>query len=217
MGKKHDPDFMELLAKHGSLDEATGNIRFDGMYASVHIDISHKGSVVSVPHSHVVWFLKRGRWPKDGLQLDHIDDDPMNNAPSNLAEVTSAANQEKRRGRIVSRAFGKGKYGHGISVVQDKRDGRFYVTKCPSRGQTKQLSTIKISLGGFRTLEEAQARVSECISDIDIGREHKKLPKNRRRPDAELMRKLRAEGLTLAQISQRTGFCEATVWKHTVE
>lgn len=215
MGKKHDPEFMALLAKHGRLDEKTGNVRFEGMYASVHIDIGWNGTVVSVPHSHVVWFLKHGCWPKDGFQVDHIDDDPMNNAPTNLQELTHGENQEKKRGRTVSRSFGSGKYGHGIYVHKDNRDGRFYVTRSPSRGESKNTSTIKIGLGGFSTLVAAEDRVRECIADIEAGREHKKLQSNRRRPDTSLMRRLRAEGLTLADISKRTGFCEATVWKHT--
>jgi hypothetical protein len=115
MGKKDDPEFMALLAKHAKMDEATGNLRFEGMYASVHIDIGWNGTVVSVPHSHVVWFLKHGRWPKDGYNLDHISDDPMDNRIANLQEITHAENQKKRRGRIVSRSYGNGT-GHRLGA-----------------------------------------------------------------------------------------------------
>jgi hypothetical protein len=164
-----------------------------------------------------VWLLKHGRWPLEGYQIDHIDDDAMNNSPSNLKEVTHAENQKKRRGRIISRSYGTGKYGYGISVTQDRRDGRFYVVRSPSRGESKSITTIKIALGGFLTLEDAEKRVRECIADIKAGREHSKHIADRRRPDGNLMRKLRGEGLTLNEISKRTGFCEATVWKHTVK
>jgi hypothetical protein len=94
------------------------------------------------------------------------------------------------------------KYGFGFIVSQDKRDGRFYV-RCG-----------KIGLGGFQTLEAAESRVRECIADIEVGREHQKPILDRRRatPDAELMRKLRSEGLTFTEISKRTGFSEATAY-----
>lgn len=224
MGKKHDPDFMELLAKHGSLDEATGNIRFDGMYASVHIDISHKGSVVSVPHSHAVWFLKYRQWPKDGYQIDHVDNDPMNNAPDNLAEITHEKNQHKRRGRTVSRIYGTGKYGYGINLHSDKRDGRFYVTRCLSRGHGDgDLKNIRKSLGGYDSKDEAESAIQMFI--VEIKREGEMfLPdvkKTEKRQTVKIrqmtphIRALRIKGLTLSAISESTGFSKITIYNLT--
>jgi hypothetical protein len=192
------------------------------MYASVHIDIGWNGTVVSLPHSHVVWFLKHGRWPKDGFQLDHIDDDPMNNAPANLQEMNAAENQEKRRGRIVYRSYGSGKYGYGINIALDKRDGRYYVTRQLSRGHGEgDLKNVKKSLGGFDTLKEAEAKVEAYIADIEKhGLDHMpaydgKREKGRsieRMHKTKVIRGLRAAGHTYQQIADMTGFSIATVY-----
>lgn len=75
----------------------------------------------------------------------------------------------------------------------------------------------KRSLGGFMTMEAAEARIQECIEDIKSGREHSKpkLDRSRARPDTELMRKLRLEGLSYDEIGKRTGFNGVTVYNHT--
>jgi HNH endonuclease len=165
--KKHDPEFMELLRKYVKMDPKTSSLKFSNIYVSTHIDIGYKSSVVSIPQSHIVWFLTHNRWPQEGMQLDHIDSDPLNNRIDNLREVSHAENQRKRRGRIVSRAYGKGKYGHGMSIDRDKRDGRFYVSRTLSRGQHKiSLKTIKIALGGFTTLAEAEVFVASYIEKL---------------------------------------------------
>jgi HNH endonuclease len=223
MGKKDDPDFMALLTKHGSLDEATGDVRFEGMYASVLISIGWNGTVVTVPQSHVVWFLTRGRWPAEGMQIDHIDDDPMNNAPSNLAEVTHAENQFKRRGRIVSRAYGSGKYGYGLNLTQDNRDGRYYVTRFLSRGHHGVSKTVRKGIGGFDTKAEAESAIAKCIAGI---KEHgdnyvPEASKNEKKASIALMvatkqmRMLRAHGLTYDKIASMLGFSTASVHMRT--
>jgi hypothetical protein len=223
VARKNDQKFMELVAKHGRLDETTGNVRFEGMYASVHIDIGWNGTVVSVPHSHVVWFLKYGRWPKEGFQLDHIDDDPMNNVPSNLAELTPEENQRKRRGRTISRTYGTGKYGYGIYVHHSKRDDRFYARRYLSRGHHGKFRHVRKGLGGFDTLREAEAAIAECISMIKIHGEDY-LPKFTRKPkEASIalmaaykkMRELRSYGLSFDKISLMLGFSVAAIFKRT--
>ena len=37
------------------------------------------------------------RWPRDGYVIDHIDDDPFNNHPDNLREVTSYENHHHNK------------------------------------------------------------------------------------------------------------------------
>src|ERR1700722_5625803 len=113
---KHNQAFMEALRQRATVDPETGNLRFDGMYASAQIAIAWNGSVIGVPWSHVVWFLTHDRWPADGMQIDHIDNEPMNNRPDNLTEITHAENQRKRRGRMVYRSYGTGKLGYGITL-----------------------------------------------------------------------------------------------------
>jgi hypothetical protein len=165
--KKRNPQFEELLRKTSTVDDA-GNVKVKGMYASTFINFGFDGGIVSVPTSHVVWFLTRGRWPNEGLTLDHCDDDSMNNAPDNLQEMTMAQNHRKRRGRIVSRSYGSGKYGYGLYIYSDPRDGRHYVTRTLSRGMhSKECQTVKKTLGGFNSLKDAERRVRECIAGIE--------------------------------------------------
>jgi hypothetical protein len=165
---KRDPAFTRAVLDTMRLDPKTGSLRFEGMYVSAHLDIGWKGSVVSVPVSHVVWLAAHGRWPAEGLHLDHLDNDPLNNKLANLAEVTHTENQRRRRGRTVSHAYGTGKYGHGISVNMDKRDGRFYVSRQMSRGHGNgDLKNVRVSLGGFATLAAAESKVRRVIRRLD--------------------------------------------------
>jgi hypothetical protein len=226
MSKKYDSEFMKLLQKHATLNEATGNLKFAGMYASVHIDISFDGTVVSTPHSHVVWFLKHGRWPAEGMYLDHINDDPMDNCPSNLREVTHAENMEKRRGRSVNRNYGSGKYGFGLNVYSDRRDGRHYVTRTLSRGHHGQMKTIKKSVGGYATLAEAEERIKHYIAEIEKhGPDHMPAPDEKKeskhairlKAETPRIRSLRKRGHTMHEIAEMTGFCEATIHKVTTD
>ena len=169
VSKKREPEFMKMLAKHASLNEDTGEIKFNNLYGNLCVNIGWKGSIIVVPYSHIVWFLKYGRWPKEGFVLDHINDDPLDNRPVNLQEMTEEQNQKKRRGRTVYRNYGRGKYGFGINVTLDKRDGRYYVQRYLSRGHgVGDLKTIRKGYGGFNTQAEAEQKVKELISEIKI-------------------------------------------------
>jgi hypothetical protein len=225
--QKHDPEFMTLLTKCAHLDEATGALNFKEIYASVVINFGWKGSVVSIPYSHVVWFLKHGRWPKTGLYLDHINDNAMDNRPDNFQELTHKENQAKRRGRIVYRSYGTGKYGYGLHIIADKRDGRFYITRQLSRGHgAGDGKNIKKGLGGFDTLEAAEAKVVEYAKEVEAngldhmpaygGRDQRQIS---RRLQAETMRirSLRSQGHTLEAIVNMTGFSFNTVRKKVMD
>jgi hypothetical protein len=169
MSKKNDIDFQQALLRHAKVDEATGELSFDDLYASLYVNICWKGGIISMPVSHVVWFLTHGRWPEDGKVLDHVNDDAMDNAPDNLAELTQEENQRKRRGRKVYRSYGRGKYGPGMNITRDKRDGRYYVRHQASRGHgVGDLKNVKINLGGFATLEEAKIRVTAFLAENGI-------------------------------------------------
>jgi hypothetical protein len=219
---KYDPEFMDALRKFSILDKATGNLRFNGMYASTHISIAWKGNIVSVPHSHVVWFLTHDRWPTEGMTIDHRDDDAMHNAPDNLQELTHIENQRKRRGRIVYRSYGKGKYGYGFNLHCDGRDGKWYVTRYLSRGHGNgDLKNIKKGLGGYLSEKEAEKAINEFIEQIKIHgldwmptvekkRNRLSVALEKRTPE---IRSLRENGMTYAQISEKTGFSEASLWK----
>jgi len=159
---KNDPDFMQFFKDHVSVDK-NGKLSVKDCYAYLGFNLSWKGKPVSVTYANAVWFLTRGAWPKFGHHIDHLDDDPLNNAPNNLQEITEAENQAKRRGRKVYRSYGRGKYGHGMAVHHDKRDGRYYVSRNISRGVTGGKS-MRIPYGGYDTLEEAEKRVNKEIS-----------------------------------------------------
>jgi hypothetical protein len=113
--------------------------------------------------------LKHGRWPAEDVIIDHKNDDPMDNQPDNLQELTHTENQKKRRGRVVYRSYGNGRYGPGMNIHRDKRDGRYYVTHQASRGHgSGDLKNVKIGLGGFATLAEAEARVASFLAERDF-------------------------------------------------
>jgi TPR repeat protein len=46
----------------------------------------------------MIWAVANGRWPAEGMDIDHKDSDTQNNAISNLEEVLEAENI--RRGRV---------------------------------------------------------------------------------------------------------------------
>jgi hypothetical protein len=223
MARKDDPEFMQLLSKSISLDENTGTVKIHGIYGNLCINFGWKNELIVIPYSHVVWFAKYGCWPKKGNHLDHINDDPQDNRPCNLREITEAENQKKRRGRMVYRSYGTGKYGYGLNIYNDKRDGRFYVARNLSRGHGDgDLKTIKKSLGGFDTLEAAEAKVTEYIAEIEangldyvpIG-EAKKAKRISTKLDAatEHLRELRIKGYTIQEIAKMTGFASGSIYK----
>jgi hypothetical protein len=212
---KRDPDFIEHVRKHTTLDKETGTLKFDKFYVAVHLNFQWKGNKVFMPHSHFVWFLTRGSWPKEGYVIDHINDDPQDNRPENLQELTHAESQEKRRGRMVYRSYGTGKYGYGLYVHHDKRDNRYYITRHLSRGHGKgDLKSIRRGLGGFDTIEEAEEAVRKNIDLIKSeGLDYlpqsptaeKKITKNLNTM-TETFREMRRSGMTLQEIQDATGF-----------
>lgn len=220
MFKKEDPGFMERLRGCATLDPKTGHILFKNMYAVDHLNMAYGGTTISTPRSHVVWFLHYARWPKKGYHIDHINDDPFDNRPENLQEITEQENQRKRRGRIVYRSYGKGKYGYGINVNFDKRDGRYYVTRHLSRGQTGGIRSVKSSAGGYDTLQGAEDRVTKLIEEIKLyGDDYLPNPiksQNRKTLAIDLkldeIRKMRSEGMTVQAIADKLGFKHGAVY-----
>jgi len=134
------------------------------MYALLALNISWNYKTIRVPYSHLVWLLEKGEWPEDGKNLDHINDDPMDNRPSNLNELTHTENQRKRRGRLVNRNYGTGKYGYGFYIYKDKRYSKYSISRCLSRGHgSGELKTIKRGLGVFNSIEDAELMVKLYI------------------------------------------------------
>ena len=221
--KRENPEFQDLLRECITVDPKTGNLKVKGCYVQTYVNIKFKGEIVSVSHASLVWFLTHGRWPKPGFQLDHVNDDPMDNRPDNLQEITEAENHAKRRGRAVYKSYGKGKYGYGLSVHYDKRDERYYVSRNISRGFGEgDLRGIKIPLGGFDSEAEALAEVNR---QIDLIKEHglgyipepaqAKPKKASLKLDAlePKMFELRRQGMTFQQIADELGISMGSVYK----
>jgi HNH endonuclease len=223
--KKRDQGFQDLLVKHAKLDDSTGHIDFGDLYASMYFNIGWSGSIVSVPVSHVVWFLHTGRWPEEGMHVDHKNDNPCDNRPCNLQEFTPEQNAAKKRNRKTNRNYGTGKYGFGFSVGHDKRDSRYYITKFLSRGQHKAEGVTKrIGLGGFETLPEAEEKVRFYIEETKrrgIEWVPEAVPARAKKVSIDLMhdtqriRALRAEGRNLAEIAALTGYSPVSIYNKT--
>ncbi|MEZ0262159.1 MAG: HNH endonuclease [Alphaproteobacteria bacterium] len=47
---------------------------------------------VKISAHRMIWAVAHERWPLDGMDIDHRDSDPMNNAITNLEEVTEVEN-----------------------------------------------------------------------------------------------------------------------------
>jgi hypothetical protein len=111
--------------------------------------------------------------------------------------------------------YGKGKYGYGMGIFHDKRDDRYYVDRHLSRGHGDgDLKTLRVSYGGYDTLDQAKAKVAECIVEIQQhGLDHIPAPvaKQPKRTTAKLdemtskLREMRLEGKTIRQITDATG------------
>src|SRR6266852_5295663 len=219
--KRENPEFEKFFKEHATLDE-TGKITVRDCYAHLGFNINWNGQLISTSYAGAVWFLTHGRWQKSGYHIDHIDDNPMNNRPDNLQELTEAENQFKRRGKKVYRSYGRGKYGYGMYIHDDKRDGYFYISRNIYRGfGNGDLKGIKIALGRESSLVKAEKRVEFYIDEIKIKGVDYIPPSVERRPrkdtqkiDAltEKMRKMREEGMTIQAIADKIGLNIGSVY-----
>lgn len=87
----------------------------------------------------IAWALHYGSWPADGLDVDHVNGDSLDNRIANLRAVTRAENLQNQR-----------------QAKNTNRTGRLGVTLFRGKylAQIKVLGT-KHFLGNFETAEEA--------------------------------------------------------------
>lgn len=147
----------------------TGNIwvetsEDDRFYIAIKVTIRYRNETISLALSRLIFFLANKIWPAKNKHIDHIDDNPLNNSPSNLQEITVAENMFKKRGKGNSR-FGKNKYGHGISV--------YYLTKRNSWVAERSLgrrfgfdNPTKKHVAIAKTLEELEEKIKLYIENL---------------------------------------------------
>lgn len=114
-----------------------------------YIQVRVKG-VLHYAH-RIVWVLNYG-FLEETMEIDHIDGNGINNKIENLRVVT---NQENKRNQRLMSSNSSGYTG----VSFDKRRGRYeaYIT----------IQSKKISLGSFKTAEEAYA--IRCAANKEFG------------------------------------------------
>jgi|SRR5882672_7829826 len=223
MARKDDSDFIKLIKEHVTLDPDTGLLSFNNLYAQMSFTITFKGKKIVITYAHIVWLLSRGVWPIKGYHVDHINDNPQDNRPNNLQELTEDDSHKKRRGRLVYRTYGTGKYGYGMYIHHDKRDNRYYITRHLSRGHGEgDLKAIRQGLGGFDTLEQAEIKVTEYIEEIKVQGlawmppPPKDIQVKRRTIEIDAqtneLRRLRQEGKTIQQINEITGITSISIY-----
>jgi len=80
----------------------------------------------------VAFFLMKGRWPLPGMEIDHRDNNPLNNKFDNLREATKTQNIANRKKYINNKSGYKGVTFYGKRKARKpfqahiKTDGRNY-------------------------------------------------------------------------------------------
>ena len=92
--------------------------------------------------SRLIWLYETGEWPPKGLEVDHVDLNPLNNRWSNLRLTTPSQNMANTRAHRDSRSGVKG-------VSWSKRDKK-WVAQIMVGGKQR-------CLGRFGTIKEAKA------------------------------------------------------------
>lgn len=150
--KKPSDEILKYIKTYYVFDGSTGNLhslisaRKVGYYNGRYWTIKILGKRYRI--HHVGWFLYYGEWPK--IQIDHEDQNKLNNKISNLREGSKEIQYTNKPKRSIKLKYkNKSKYGKGIY----KRRGRFevYVVRNNKRHY----------LGVFKTIELAQKSINE--------------------------------------------------------
>ncbi len=93
------------------------------------------------PYGVCVWAFLHGRWPEEGMVIDHINRNPFDHRPHNLREVTRAENN--RNSRALQRKLGTGRHRTSFTVDSERllwMDKDTFHSEYVSRGPRKPLS-----------------------------------------------------------------------------
>jgi hypothetical protein len=119
-----------------------------GGYLRVRVDGARYGA------HRVVWLLVHGRWPDDGLVIDHVNGNPADNRLCNLRLVTPAVNAQNqrhaRRGTIS-----------GLLGVRFQRRGGTWVASIKSAGKATHLGNFATAELAHQAYVEAKRRLHE--------------------------------------------------------
>lgn len=133
---KYDPDTGEFtwITDRSSVKagQTAGSPR--GKYLSISIDGR------KYPAARLAYFYMLRMWPPEGLQIDHMDRNPRNNAWSNLRLCTSSQNK-------INRGLQRNNT-TGIKGVHFNRARKLYEASYGLNGRVHYL-------GGYETLEAA--------------------------------------------------------------
>ena len=112
-------------------------VRFGGRHYGVH---------------RLAWLYTHGRWPAD--EIDHKDNNPLNNRIDNLREATHAQNQ-RNKGVMRNNRLGI----KGVTFEATRRGPKKY--KAQYTHERKH-----ISIGWFTTAEEASAAYIAAVKNL---------------------------------------------------
>lgn len=94
--------------------------------SSLRIEVRYKHYKFSVSSAKIVFCLVHKRWAEKGLDVDHKDNDKLNNRPSNLREGTRSDNMSNRRQLIKTESGARGievrKYAILARVARNKKN-----------------------------------------------------------------------------------------------
>jgi hypothetical protein len=161
-----------------------------GRVTYIDVAITYRGHQFRFGAHRVAFAMKQGRWPSEGLEIDHLDGDGTNNRAANLREATRLVNAQNfhRKGLPAS----------GFLGVAKKRDGRWYAM-IRSGGRYQNLGTYPTPEEASAAYERARAERHATAPAAALAREKIQagvLPEPKR-----LQRKLSVVGLRGVQAS----------------
>jgi len=82
---------------HHFKGQSSSNTRYKQVQFWFVLPNEHEKSNIKIAAHRMIWAVVHGRWPADGMDIDHINSNTLDNRPCNLEEVTEIENI--RRGR----------------------------------------------------------------------------------------------------------------------
>jgi hypothetical protein len=75
--------------EHHFRGQSSSNTRYKQVQFGLH------GEMVKICAHRMIWAVVHGRWPNDGMVIDHLNSDTHDNRPCNLKEETIANNARR--------------------------------------------------------------------------------------------------------------------------